>query len=56
MSRARSEVDGCNMIWPVAALAVFVLGFLVVYGSLVQSRLDVGRNRSDTGASRDIAG
>jgi hypothetical protein len=45
------------MIWPVAALAVFVLGFVVVYGSLVQSRLEMGPSRTDTGqARRDIAG
>ncbi|MDH4102235.1 MAG: hypothetical protein OEV29_02460 [Thermoleophilia bacterium] len=45
------------MIWPVAALAVFVLGFVVVYGSLVQSRLEVGQNRNDSGrARRDMAG
>ena len=28
------------MLWPVAALAVFLLGFAVVYGSIVQSRLE----------------
>jgi hypothetical protein len=28
------------MLWPVAALAVFVFGFVVVYGSVLQSRLD----------------
>jgi hypothetical protein len=27
------------MIWPVAALAVGLLGFVFVYGSIVQSRL-----------------
>ena len=27
------------MIWPVAALAVVLLGFVVVYGSVLQSRL-----------------
>ena len=27
------------MIWPVAALAVFLLGFVVVYGSRLQARL-----------------
>ena len=45
------------MIWPVAALAVLVLGFVVVYGSLVQSRLEIGRERNDSRqARRDIAG
>jgi hypothetical protein len=34
------------MLWPVAALAVFVLGFVVVYGSVLQSRLD-GKSRVD---------
>jgi hypothetical protein len=33
----RTDVE--HMIWPVAALAVGLLGFLVVYGSIVQSRL-----------------
>ena len=57
MSLELPAVDSCNMIWPVAALGVFVLGFVVVYGSLVQSRLDVGRGRNDSGrARRDIAG
>ena len=28
------------MIWPVAALAVFLLGFVVVYGSVLQARLE----------------
>jgi hypothetical protein len=42
------------MIWPVAALAVFVLGFVVVYGSVVQSRLEVGHSRRDP-ARRGIA-
>jgi len=51
------RVDRGDMIWPVAALAVFVLGFVVVYGSLVQSRLEVGQNRNDSGrARRDMAG
>jgi hypothetical protein len=45
------------MIWPVAALAVFVLGFVVVYGSLLQSRLEAGRNRHDSArAHQDFAG
>ena len=36
----RTRVDTCTMLWPVAALAVFVFGFVVVYGSVLQSRLD----------------
>ena len=28
------------MIWPAAALAVFLLGFVVVYGTRLQSRID----------------
>jgi hypothetical protein len=28
------------MVWPVAALAVLMLGFVVAYGSVVQSRLE----------------
>jgi hypothetical protein len=35
------------MFWPVAALAVFILGFAVVYGSVVQSRLEVRQDRKD---------
>ena len=31
------------MIWPAAALAVLLLGFVVVYGSTLQSRLEAGR-------------
>jgi len=44
------------MIWPAAALAVFVLGFAVVYGSLVQARLEARQDRTDSGrARRDVA-
>jgi hypothetical protein len=32
------------MIWPVAALAFFLLGFVIVYGSLLQSRSEPGRS------------
>jgi hypothetical protein len=38
------------MIWPVAALAVFLLGFVVAYGSVLQSRLGTTRGRSDVPA------
>jgi hypothetical protein len=30
------------MLWPVAALAALLLGFVLVYGSIVQSRLSGG--------------
>ena len=33
------------MVWPVAALAVFLLGFVVVYGSRLQARLETGAHR-----------
>jgi hypothetical protein len=36
--------DAEQMIWPVAALAVGLLGFVVVYGSIVQSRLASSRD------------
>src|SRR5262249_54789769 len=36
------RADRRHMIWPVAALAVLLLGFVVVYGSAVQARLHVG--------------
>jgi len=32
------------MIWPVAALAVDLLGFVFAYGSVVQSRLASSRD------------
>jgi hypothetical protein len=57
MSVERVRVDRSDMIWPVAALAVVVLGFVVIYGSLVQSRLEVGQGRNDSRRGRrDIAG
>jgi hypothetical protein len=31
-----------RMIWPAAALAVFLLGFVVLYGSVMQSRVEAG--------------
>lgn len=46
------------MIWPVAALAVFLLGFVVVYGSVLQARLEAGthhRAPEDSGVDPDIA-
>jgi hypothetical protein len=46
------------MIWPVAALAVFFLGFVVVYGSRLQARVEAGSRRrpsEDSGVDRDAA-
>jgi hypothetical protein len=37
--------DAEEMIWPVAALAVGLLGFVLAYGSVVQSRLASSRDR-----------
>jgi hypothetical protein len=34
------------VIWPAAALAVLLLGFVVVYGSALQARLDARSARS----------
>jgi hypothetical protein len=45
----RAKVDTCTVLWPVAALAVFVFGFVVVYGSVLQSRLDGNRESSESG-------
>jgi hypothetical protein len=35
------------MLWPVAALAALVLGFVLVYGSIVQSRLNAAVGPQD---------
>jgi hypothetical protein len=44
------------MIWPVAALAVFLLGFVVVYGSVLQARVETGAHRAEgSGVDTDIA-
>ena len=43
----RGGVDTRAMLWPVAALAVFILGFVVVYGSVVQARLTLDRKRDE---------
>jgi hypothetical protein len=48
--------DTSHMIWPAAALAVFLLGFVVVYGSRLQARLETGRKGSgqaDSGVDSD---
>ena len=52
------RADTRRMIWPVAALAVFLLGFVVVYGSVLQSRVEAGltaRGREDSGVDTEIA-
>jgi hypothetical protein len=54
---ARRDADMPLMIWPVAALAVFLLGFVVLYGSRLQSRLETGLKASsqgDSGVDTDI--
>ena len=46
------------MIWPVAALAGVLLGFVVVYGSVLQSRVEAGfagRVSDDSGVESDIS-
>jgi hypothetical protein len=45
------------MIWPVAALAVFLLGFMVVYGSVLQARVGAGPYRApeDSGVETEVA-
>jgi hypothetical protein len=46
------------MIWPVAALAVFLLGFVVLYGSRLQARLEsrlTPPGQGDSGVDSDIA-
>ena len=34
------------MIWPAAALAVLLLGFVFVYGSVLQARVETGIARA----------
>jgi hypothetical protein len=49
IARGSERTDAEQMIWPVAALAGGLLGFVFVYGSVVQSRLASsgdGRGRS----------
>lgn len=49
------RADASPMIWPAAALAVFLLGFVVFYGSVLQSRLGTMDGASDAlaGAETD---
>jgi hypothetical protein len=54
----RRRADITRMIWPVAALAVFLLGFVVVYGSRLQARLETRATvatHEDSGVDLDIA-
>jgi hypothetical protein len=44
IARADDRTDAEQMIWPVAALAVGLLGFVFAYGSVVQSRLASSRD------------
>jgi hypothetical protein len=39
MSAMSPDVDRNAMIWPVAALAIGLLAFVITYGSVVQGRL-----------------
>jgi hypothetical protein len=41
------------MLWPVAALAGLLLGFVLVYGSIVQSRLNAGSGRRSEASDYD---
>jgi hypothetical protein len=40
MAGTGQRADGAHMIWPVAALAVLLLGFVIGYGSALQARLE----------------
>jgi hypothetical protein len=44
MSSVRLDVDRGVMFWPAAALALFVLLFAIVYGTVVQARVAAARN------------
>ena len=50
------STDTSRMIWPVAALAFLLLGFVVVYGSRLQARLEgvTGAVHEDSGVDLDI--
>jgi hypothetical protein len=50
---ACSVVDRSAMLWPFVALVVCILGFAVVYGSVVQSRLETVRDRVDSARARE---
>jgi hypothetical protein len=42
-----------SVIWPVAALAAVFLGFVVVYGSVLQTRLEAPSRRPDEAPADD---
>jgi len=43
------------MIWPVAALAVLLLGFVIGYGSALQARLETAfTTRSEPGGEHEL--
>lgn len=53
-----ARADSPPMIWPVAALAVFLLAFVIVYGSVLQARVagnGLHRAHEDSGVESDIA-
>jgi hypothetical protein len=43
------------MLWPVAALAVLMCSFAIVYGSVVQSRVKAGLERAARDSLADAA-
>jgi hypothetical protein len=45
-------VDDAIMLWPVAALAGLLLTFVIVYGSIVQARLNT-RHPGTSMSTRD---
>ena len=44
MQPTRAAVDSTLMIWPVAALAVLLLCFVVGYGTRLQARTETSRD------------
>ena len=42
MSAGRAPADAEGVIWPVAALAIGLLAFVITYGSVLQARLARG--------------
>jgi hypothetical protein len=44
MVNARAGADDTHMIWPVAALAVLLLCFVIGYGTRLQARVDSRRD------------
>jgi hypothetical protein len=58
MERADAGADDQRVIWPAAALAVLLLGFVVLYGSALQARLaiDADGDSGDASADGDAVG